>query len=151
MRHLSLFSPCGRHKWINRKLLREDFVVEDSVDIKSLMDEAYEGLLMAVVRNAEHVLRPHFPPVILRRCNQRSGTHNFCLLGKDDRNFICIDLVYLSNIPSVYSSSLYCKPTMLRSITMISLNEDTWLQCAQCSNKIATVYFIQRLYLQSDI
>jgi len=48
-----------------------------------------EGLLMAVVRNAEHVLRPHFPTrYILRRCNLRPRTRNFCLPEKDDSNFI---------------------------------------------------------------
>ena len=36
------------------------------VDIDSLMEGADEGLLMAVVRNVEHVLRPHFPLVIVR-------------------------------------------------------------------------------------
>jgi len=52
------------------------------------MEGADEGLLMAVIQNAEHVLRSHFLPVILRRCNLRSRTHNFCLPEKDDSNFI---------------------------------------------------------------
>jgi len=63
-------------------------VAEDSVDIDSLMEDADKGLLMAVVRNSEHVLRPHFPPVISRRSNLRPRTHNFRLPDKDDNNFI---------------------------------------------------------------
>ena len=47
-----------------RKLERAGCVSEDSVDIDALTEGADRGLLMAVVRNAEHVLRPHFPPVI---------------------------------------------------------------------------------------
>src|SRR6218665_1238883 len=71
-----------------RKLERAGCMAEDSVDINSLMEGADEGLLMAVVRNAEHVLLPHFSPVILRRCNLRPRTHNFCLSENDDSNFI---------------------------------------------------------------
>src|SRR6218665_1777405 len=48
---------------------RAGCVARDSVDIDSLMEGADKGLLMAVVRNAEHVIRPHFLPVISRRCN----------------------------------------------------------------------------------
>ena len=33
-------------------------------------------------------LQPHFPPVILRGCNLRPRTHNFCLPEKDNSNFI---------------------------------------------------------------
>jgi len=40
---------------------------------------------MAVVRNAEHVLRPHVPPVI---SNPRPRTHNFRLPDKDHSIFI---------------------------------------------------------------
>ena len=61
---------------------------EDSVDIDSLMKGADKDLLMAVVRNAEHVLRHHFPPVISRRCNLRSRAHNFRLPDKDYSNFV---------------------------------------------------------------
>src|SRR6218665_853617 len=67
-----------------RKLERAGCVAEDSVDTDSLM----EGLLIAVVRNDEHVLRPHFPPVISRCLNLRPRTHNFRLPDKDDSNFI---------------------------------------------------------------
>jgi len=65
-------------------------VAVDSVDIDSLMDGADKGLLMAVVWNVEHVLRPHFPPVVLRRCNLRPRTHNVCrpYSQKEDNNFI---------------------------------------------------------------
>src|SRR6218665_2764721 len=62
-----------------------------SVEIDSLIEGADEGLLVDVVRNAEHVLRPHYPAVTLRRCNLRPRTHNmpnFCLPEKDDSNFI---------------------------------------------------------------
>ena len=38
---------------------------------------------------------------------------------------VCIDLVELFNIHSAYHFSLYC--TMLRFVTMISLNEDTYI------------------------
>ena len=58
------------------------------VDIDLLMEGADKGLLMAVVRNAEHVLRPHFPPVISRRSNLRPRTHNFRFPDKDDSYFI---------------------------------------------------------------
>jgi len=71
-----------------QKLERAGCVAEDSFDIDSLMDEADKGLLMAVVWNAEHVLRPHFPPVISRRSNLRPRTHNFRLPEKGDSNFI---------------------------------------------------------------
>src|SRR6218665_3233003 len=54
-----------------RKLARAGCVTEDSLDIDSLIEGADKGLLMAVVRNAEHVLRPHFHPVISRRSNLR--------------------------------------------------------------------------------
>ena len=60
-------------------------MAEDSVDIDLLMEGADKGLLMAVVRN---VLRPRFPPVILKRCHLRPKTHTFCLPEKDDSNFI---------------------------------------------------------------
>ena len=62
-------------------------MADDSVDIDSLMKGADKGLLMAVVRNAEHVQR-HFPPVICRRSILRPRTHNFRLPDKDDSNFI---------------------------------------------------------------
>src|SRR6218665_998602 len=71
-----------------RKLERAGCVAEDSVDIVSLVEGADKGLLMAVVQNAEHVLRPHFFPVISRRSNLRPRTHNFCLPDKNDSNFI---------------------------------------------------------------
>src|SRR6218665_4175638 len=54
-----------------RWLERAGCVANDCVDINSLMDQADENLLMAVVWNAEHVLRLHFPPIILRRLNLR--------------------------------------------------------------------------------
>jgi len=41
------------------KMERAGCVAEGSVDIGSLMEGADEGLLMTVVWNAEHVLRPH--------------------------------------------------------------------------------------------
>ena len=41
-----------------RKLERAGCGAEDSVDIDSMMEGADKGLLLAVVRNAEHVLRP---------------------------------------------------------------------------------------------
>src|SRR6218665_72379 len=78
-------------EWIERfcrKLEIAGCVAEDGVDIDALMEGADKGLLMAVVRNAEHVLRPHFPPVISRRSNLRPRTHNFRLTDKDDSNFI---------------------------------------------------------------
>src|SRR6218665_930418 len=65
-----------------RKLERAGCVAEDSVDIDALI------LLMAVVRNAEHVLRLHFPPIISRHSNLRPRTHNFRLPDKDDSNYI---------------------------------------------------------------
>src|SRR6218665_141551 len=71
-----------------RKLERVGCVAEDSVDIDALMEGADGGLLMAVVRNAEHVLRPHFPLVICRRSDLRPRTHNFRPSDKDDSNFI---------------------------------------------------------------
>src|SRR6218665_792425 len=40
---------------------------------------------------------------------------------------VCLDLVELFNSHRVYPFSLYC--TMLRFVTMISLNEDTYLYC----------------------
>ena len=58
-------------------------MAEDSViDFPSCtyMEGADIGLLMAVVRNAEHVLQPNFPPVILGRCNLRPKTHNIVTL-----------------------------------------------------------------------
>src|SRR6218665_2919040 len=67
-------------------------------------------------------------PVILRRRNLRPRTHDFCLPEKDDNNFITrvfIDLVELFYSHSVHPFSLYC--TMLRFVTMISLNEDTYI------------------------
>ena len=63
-----------------RKLERAVCVAEDSVDIDSLMEGADKGLLMAVVRNAEHVLRPHFPPVISIRSNLRPSVYPFCIV-----------------------------------------------------------------------
>src|SRR6218665_3517089 len=71
-----------------RKLERAGCVAEGSVDIDALMEGANRSLLIAVVRNAEHVLRPHFPPVIFRRSNLRPRTHNFRIPNKDDSNFI---------------------------------------------------------------
>src|SRR6218665_3745164 len=107
---------------------RAGCVAEHSVGIDSLMEGADKGLLIAVVRDAEHVLQPYFPPVILRRCNLRPRTHNFCLPEKDDSNILfsgfCIDyhLVELFNSRSVSPFSLY--RTMLRFVAMMSLNED---------------------------
>ena len=71
-------------------------MAKDSVDIDSLMEGADKGLLMAVVRNAEHLLPPHFPLIILRRCNLRQRAHSFCLPVKDDSNFIARVLHRLS-------------------------------------------------------
>src|SRR6218665_2507421 len=70
------------------KLVRAGCVAEDRVDIDSLMEGADKGLLMAVVQNDEHVLRPNFHPVISRRSNIRPRTHNFRLPDKDDSNSI---------------------------------------------------------------
>ena len=103
-------------------------MAEDSADIGSLMEGADEDLLMAVVRNAEHVLRPHFSPVILRRCNLRPRAQTFVFLRKIIVTLFpgfCIDLVELFNSHRVYPFSLYC--TVLRFVTMISLNEDTYI------------------------
>ena len=71
-----------------RKLERAGCVAEVSVDTDALMEGANRSLLIAVVRNAEHVLPPHFPPIISRRSNLRPRTHNFRLPDKDDSNFI---------------------------------------------------------------
>ena len=82
--------PCQRERIDRfcRKLEKAGCVAEDSVNIDSMIDGADEGLLMAVAWKAEHVFRPHFPPVILRRCHSRPRTHNFCLPEKDNNNFI---------------------------------------------------------------
>src|SRR6218665_1912942 len=109
-----------------RKLERAGCVAEDRVDIDLLMEGADKGLLMAVVRNAEHVLRPHFPPVISRRSNLSPRTHNFRLPDKADSNFIPKVLHRFSRTiqQSWRLSILYC--TMLRFVIMVSLNEDTY-------------------------
>ena len=75
--------------------------------------------------------------IILRRVVPLFGAALPLLPEKDDRN-ICIDLVelLLFNSHRVYPFSLYC--TMLRFVTMISLNEDTyihtyiWYLCEFC-------------------
>jgi len=83
-------------------------VAEDSVDIDSLMEGADKGLLMAVVQNAEYVLRPHFPPVISRRCNLRPRTRNVRLPDKDNSNFIARVLHRFSRTIQQLLSFLYC-------------------------------------------
>src|SRR6218665_117340 len=53
-----------------------------------LVAEAETRLLVSIVLRPHHILRPLFPPVIIRRLGLRPRPHDFVLPDKDDCNFI---------------------------------------------------------------
>ena len=80
-------------------------------DAAVLVAEAETRLLALVVLRPHHVLRPLFPPVIIRRPGLRPRPHDFVFPDKDDCNFIPRDfyrtLLHWSVYPSNFLIALF--------------------------------------------
>src|SRR6218665_91236 len=71
-----------------QRIIRMGYLPPALPDAAVLIAEAETRLLASVVLRHNHVLRPLFPPVIIRRPGLRPRPQEFVLPDKDDCNFI---------------------------------------------------------------
>ena len=85
------FAPAidqSRIERIIQRTIRMGYLLPESPTAAAMVADAENRLLASVISRPDHVFRPLFPPIIIRRPGLRRRPHDFSLPPKDDSNFI---------------------------------------------------------------